>query len=631
MGFINPLFCRFLKTDPCLMIDEGVMGDKSMLNGRTVSVILLIASVFAGAGLAQEQTLEQNWNDFLHYTTIGRLDLAIGYGQAIVKSNPDPVALLTLNQKNPQGYELAMRVVDTSKNAELAALAKQLMGFIDRGRFANRSDPTVIVDEVKRLKTTLRGKMTAIQRLKDSGEYSVPFLLDAMAEPGQAGDADLIEALSGIGRLGIRPLAAALQTDNAAVKTEIIKAIGRIGYTQSLCHLKYLSEKDPSATIRDLAAQNIRLIDPKALELSSATLFYQLAEKYYYHDESLAPQAGAPIANVWFWDSKAGRLMRSEVAPAYFNELMAMRCCEWALKADENYGQAIGLWLASYFAAEAAGVPMPDYFDENHASAAVYATTAGPEYLHQALARAIKDGSAAVALGIVEALATNAGEKSLMYATDSGQPLLQALSFPNKAVRYTAAIAIGNAGPRKAFNESRLVVQNLTQALLEKGTPVDPNVVPQPGVLTPEIADNYATRSASALLKVAVSRNPAIDLFLAQSALIEASKDDREDISLMAIQTLAYVNSPDAQRAIASAAMKSDADVDVRVKAFQFLADSAKMNGNMLADSNLAAIYALIKSNETQDELRSAAAGAYGALNLPSQQVRTLILDQAKS
>jgi HEAT repeat protein len=614
-----------------LISNEGAMGDKSMLNGRTVSAILLIiGAVLFGTSLAQEQTLEQNWNDFLHYTTIGRLDLAKGYAQAIVKSNPEPVALLALNQANPQGYDLAMRVVETSRDAELAGLTKQLVAIIDRGRFERRSDPMVIVEEIKRLGTTLRGKMTAIQRLKDAGEYAVPFMLDAMANPARTADANLIEALPQIGRPAIRPLVAALQTDNVAVKTEIIKALGKIGYTQSLAHLRYITEKDPSAPIRELAGQSIRLIDPKALDVSAATLFFQLAEKYYYHDESLAPQEGAPIANVWFWDKKAGRLVRSEVNRAYFHELMTMRCCEWALKADESYGQAIGLWLAAFFVAQGSGVAMPEYFDENHANAMVYATTAGPEYLHQALARALKDKNAVVALGAVEALAMNAGEKSLMYAMGSTQPLLQALAFPNKAVRYTAAITIGNAGPRQPFNESRLVVQNLAQALGETDVAVEPNT-PQTEAWTSEMANSYARRAAATLLKIATSRNPAIDLSLAQPALINATKDSRPKIQLMAIQALAYLSSPDAQRAIASLALNGDADSSVRIAAFQCLADSAKMNGNLLADSSVSAIYTLISSNETQAELRAAAAGAYGALNLPSQQVRTLILDQAKS
>ena len=42
-------------------------------------------------------------------------------------------------------------------------------------------------------------------------------------------------------------------------------------------------------------------------------------------------------------------------------------------------------------------------------------------------------------------------------------------------------------------------------------------------------------------------------------------------------------------------------------------------------------IYTLISSSDTDDDLRSAAAAAYGALNLPSRKAKDLILDQAKS
>ena len=42
-------------------------------------------------------------------------------------------------------------------------------------------------------------------------------------------------------------------------------------------------------------------------------------------------------------------------------------------------------------------------------------------------------------------------------------------------------------------------------------------------------------------------------------------------------------------------------------------------------------IYALTSSDQTDPNLRSAAAAAYGALNLPSQKAKDLILDQAKS
>jgi hypothetical protein len=603
------------------------MGDVSMLNGRTVALVLFVGCVVGGAGFAQDRALADDWNDFLHYTKIGRFDLAKGYAQAILQGDPDAVTLLELSQANPQGYDLAMRVVETSHDTELANLTKQLLAVIENGRFLRRSDPRVIVEEIKRLNAdTVRGRMNAVTRLKNAGEYAIPFMLDVMADPGRQGELkNIIDALPKIGRPAIRPLVAALQTQDVAVRAEIIRALGKIGYPQSLPYLKYVVENDASNQLRDLASQSMRQIDPRAANTPAAALFFQLGENYYYHNESLAPQEGAPIANIWFWDEGASRLVRAEVDRAYFHELMAMRCCEWSLKSEEQFGLAIGLWLAAYFKAEATNVAMPEYFDENQAPALVYATTAGPEYLHQALARAVNDRNAPVALGAVEALATNAGEQSLMYTMGPAQPLLQALSFADRAVRYSAAIAIANAGPRQAFNESRLVVQNLAEALT--GSPAEGG-----GTWTDELARDYALRAAEALLKVAVSRNPVIDLALAEQALIVASKGgSQQEIQVLAGQTLAYLNTATAQRAIADVALDATVVMDVRVAAFNSLADSAKVNGSQLADAAIDQIYGLIRSDQTESDLRAAAAAAYGALNLPSQKVKDLILDQSKS
>ena len=47
--------------------------------------------------------------------------------------------------------------------------------------------------------------------------------------------------------------------------------------------------------------------------------------------------------------------------------------------------------------------------------------------------------------------------------------------------------------------------------------------------------------------------------------------------------------------------------------------------------TDVEAIYSLISSDAADAELRSLAASAYGALNLPSRRVKDLILDQAKS
>jgi len=596
-----------------------------MFSKKTVILALATALFVVSTGIGQ--SLEENWNDFLHYTQIGRFDLAKGYAQAILESEPNPLELFDLSQTNPTGFSFLLRVNEFSSDAELAELAGKVLAVIERGRFIRRSEPKIIVEEIKRLSGTERGKLTAVKRLKDAGEYAIPFMLDAMADDSRADELQsIIWALPQIGRPAIRPLVAALQTENAGVKAEIIRALGKIGYPQSLSYLKYIVEKDSSGEFKGLAAVSIREIDPAAAQVPAVELFFRLAESYYYHSQSLAPAEDADFANIWFWDSQSQRLTREEVDKAYFNELMAMRCCEWALRADPGFGYAIGLWLAAFFKAESTDIEMPAYFGDKHANALVYATTAGPEYLHQALARAIKDRNADVALGAVEALAVTAGEKSLLYPFGPEQPLLAALTFDDRAVRYSAAIAIALAGPQQSFTESKLVAANLAEALGQTAEQAGEDTQRWSG----ELADSYAYRAAEAMFKLAQTRNRVVDLSLAQSAVITATNDRRRDIRIIAGQILAHLNSPDAQRAIAAVALDSGNELDVRILAFNSLATSAKINANMLAEDTLDEIYALISSDETDPGLRSSAAAAYGALNLPSQKVKDLILDQAK-
>ena len=598
-----------------------------MFEGKKTVAIFVLALSIVSTGFCQD--LEENWNDFLHYALIGNLDLAKGYAQAILQNDPDPVQLFNLAKENQQGYQILLNANKNEYDAVLVELSGKILDLIEKGGFVRRSDSEIIAEEVKRLNSTERGWRIAVERLRNAGEYSIPFIIDAISNPSREDEfPNIVRAIPEIGRDAIRPLAAALQTENTAVKSEIVTALGEIRYPQSLPYLKYIFENDSSMEVRQLASASIRKIDPAALNVPAAQLFFQLAENYYYHAQSLSPAEDAPTANIWFWDSEGRRLKREAVDKDYFYELMAMRTCEWALKADANFGSAIGLWLAAYFKAESAGVGyMPEYFGDSHANATVYATTAGVEYLHQALARAINDGNTYVALGVIEALDTTAGEKSLLYRIGTEQPLIRALSFNDRLVRYSAAIAIASAGPKEPFVESKLVVANLAEALgANSQTPV------QAEVWDEEIANTYAAQAAKAMLEAAQSRNPVIDLSLAQTALIRATNDSRINIQVLAGQILAHLDSLDAQRAIAAMALDTNNDIDdVRIDAFKSLATSAKLNANKLDDETIDRIYELISSDATNPALRSAAAAAYGALNLPSRKAKDLILDQSKS
>ena len=126
-----------------------------------------------------------------------------------------------------------------------------------------------------------------------------------------------------------------------------------------------------------------------------------------------------------------------------------------------------------------------------------------------------------------------------------------------------AAIAIAAADPREDFGESKLVVENLALALGEKDFA---NVW---------IAESYAVRAAKVMLKIGQTRNSVIDLSAAQTSIIGATADERAEIQILASQILARLNSPDAQRSIAAAALIETNAIDIRIAALNSLAISA--------------------------------------------------------
>ena len=578
-----------------------------------ISVLLVIIGTTFGAG-AQE-----SFDDFLHYASIGRFEMAQSYADELIDSNPDPVEMLAIIEANPRGYALLVKLYNDSE--ELKDSAGKIIDIIEQGRFIRRTDPEIIRAEVKRLSTTVRGRLSAEQRLKNAGEYAIPFMLDALADQSRKEEFSYVaDAMGKMGKDAVAPLAASLQMSDVALKAEVIRALGSIAYPHSLAYLKFVYENDGSAQIKAAAQKSICQIDPAAMKISSAQLFMELANRYYNHLGSVAAPADFDFANLWFWDVELGRLQREKVSKEYYFELMAMRSCEWALRADASCGEAISIWVAAFFKAEKTGVAMPEYFGENHADALTYAITAGPEYLHRALARALKDKDDYVALNLIEALAVNAGEASLLYSYGVNQPLVDALSNSNVEVKYSAAIAIAAANPSCEFVGSKLIIENLSDAISMKDKQQ----------LDEEAAAEYAVRATKVVENLAMSNNKLIDVSKAQTALIKVIQSQDEQMRVAAGNILSTINSPDSQRVLFDLAYDELQDIDFRLIIFKNLTDSVKRFGNMLSSEQVDTVYEFAGSTSADVEIRSASAGVYGALNLPSQKVKNLILDQAK-
>ncbi len=415
---------------------------------------------------------EKMWSDMMHYTLIGKWDIAKGHGEDLLSSQPDPVKILNLAE-SPRWSSAYRNLSLMQDNTPLKPLAEKIVALVEHGRFLQRTSAERIITEVKRLSGTTKGRMIAISRLKDSGEWAVPIMVEAWRDPDRNKEISNINwAMPQLGRPAVNPLLTALQhCTDLNVRKLILNSLAKLGYSDALPYIQQLVESPNSsaeliaaakAAIQGIAGQNL----PD--QITAATLFEKLSNDFYDHLPSLAVPAGQDLANIWFWDDNKG-LVKEEVPRGAFDELMTMRCCEDTVRLDPSRAGAIALWISSFVRLESEGYDQPLFFGENHADAGTYALTAGPEYLHRVLLRAMENRNRPVALAAITALNRNAGQQSLLYKVRGRKPMIEALSFPDREVRFSAAMAIGQILPRKEVENQDLVIDILAEALRQKG------------------------------------------------------------------------------------------------------------------------------------------------------------------
>jgi tetratricopeptide (TPR) repeat protein len=425
------------------------------------------------AGSRQKTLAEDGW----HYAAIGRFDWADAQFKALDESNPDPVALLELARKNPNRHKTLIALLN---NTEVGPSAARFLEILNRGEELLRTNPDEIVANIAKLGGTPRQVFEATKRLKVSGEYAIPHLIQTLQNPAdRLLQPAVIQVLPQIGRGALNPLCIALGMRDDVTRQVLVNAAAEIAYRQALPYLaKLANDATASGETRAAAGQALAVLG-SASGGDLAGLFYKLADDYYNNTDSLKADPTLDLANVWYLRDDGLRFVK--VPRAIFNDIMAMRCCEEALKADPNHTEATALWLAANFRREARlGLDVesdqPDPLadkdgtrPEHYPRAIYFARAAGPMYNHRVLARAFKDRDPGVALGAIAALSATAGEKSLVGAEDLKQPLVQTLSFPNRQVRIKAALALARALPETHFSSAGNVLPVLAEALAQSG------------------------------------------------------------------------------------------------------------------------------------------------------------------
>ena len=436
------------------------------------------------AAVASDATVESLFVDFLHYARLGRFTAADGFAKALL-AHPDldPLVVLEVAEKDKQSVDTLLILI---KNSSLGENAARVLELIEQGEHERRRDPARIKANIAKLGGDPQQEYLATRRLADSGEYAISWMVRALLDPAQAElKPRVLMALPQMGKPAVRPLVMALQVKDDDIRQHLIRTLGEIGYPQAGPYLHKLiaDAKMPESTKQAAAAALARIeaISGRPIVGTPAELFYHLGEKFYDEDESVRADPRLDEANVWYWDAAGQSLTTTMVPTRIFGQVMALRCCEEALRLKADMPGPIALWLAANIRRESrlgfdvesgdpdatgdADATRPEVFPR----ALYFTQAAGARYAHLVLERAVKDVDTAVALGAIEALRLTAGESSLIGTEDYKQPLVQALQFPDLLVRIRAALALGAALPKSQFAGSEHVVPVLTTALRQTG------------------------------------------------------------------------------------------------------------------------------------------------------------------
>jgi HEAT repeat protein len=692
----------------------------------------------AGEKTPQEK-LEQLWENLIHFIKIGQPDAAKSFGQAILDfgAKPGDVYNASVAISGSQGELVRGRELQGMKE-----ICDKLLKLVEEGYKADRSDAERIKEAIELLDGTQRAYLRGRARLMTSGEYAVPHLLRKLEDPKiTTNQRDRITlVLPQIGKEAVLPLVAALETKDPQLRQAIAGALGRIEYPHALPRLKEVYD------LKDLQNQTRRVVraalvscaggDMNILDKPAAQLCYDLALKFYYRAESLLPDIRTETANVWFWEEELGGLIFKAVPRGIFCDVYAMRYAQLALKHDAKFYPAISLWLAANVKREV-GLPAGTVDPTRRPTdkpARFYMLSFGAAYQQQVLARALRDRDWPVAVSAIEALGRTAGAESLVQPVAGGaQPLVEALSSPNRVVRYWAAVSLATALPRRRFTGHELVMPILGAAMRQTGKKTalivaaneerrnllkdaarglgyevmdaseaakgladaraaggvdvailadepDPMVAAMmvrrdpllatlplvigsqterfqamaksdsrvrlvsPGAkseeiseavtevvkasagmpLTPEQATDWAVRAAHALRGLGLTNTAVYDITRCRPMLLAALDDPRPPVKEAAAAALATIPGPEAQQGIAKLALDAAAEEKMRIAAFEALGESVRRFGNSLSDEQAKAVVETVAKGA--GAVQMAAAEILGALSLPSERVKDLVL-----
>jgi hypothetical protein len=432
----------------------------------------------APADLPVDKNLQDSVENFWHYAKVARYDVAAAESKRILDGNPDPAVLLetfeTVAAAHHDDLDVSM-LRWQGADEPIKSAATQLMQVLNKGHDIRRADPKIIEKNIQLLAQNERGYDLGIDRLRDSGELAVKVMIDDLRDASKMSThAAIRRGLRDMGLSAVNPLLAATEMRDEPTLISIVNVLGDLGYDVAVPYLaRLLHASDVPDSVKSATLDSLRRLRVPAPEgLNPADQFYDLSEKFYYDNAAVRADKRMPIGRVWYWGNERG-LTYVAVPQPIFHDVMAKRAAEYAMKLPDGSAgtadKALSLWLSANFLDEA---ELPEgekdkTQPDGAPSAHYWGALSGPRYLNDALSRANRDRNAAVAIRVVQALQDVSGPSNMFEGDE--HPLVDALQFPDRLVRYESAFALAAALPDQKFVGAERVVPLLAEALSQTG------------------------------------------------------------------------------------------------------------------------------------------------------------------
>lgn len=399
------------------------------------------------------------WGAVDYLVRAGHADQAVPYLTQFLKSNPSDDVLLQIRDKFGSGSVLRLQ-----DDPRTSAQAEPLMRMLAAASKRQATRPDRLQRFVEALTATRQEQDYAVARLREAGPYAVPAIVERLKAPGLT-ITDRASMIANIGRLeraAVPALVAVLDSENTVLAADVADALGLIGDRRAIPFLTFSAARPDENAVREPARRAIGRLTGRAYNAQLRTpndLLNDEARKYLTH----AVVFPADQVVVWAWDGSAPS--PRTVSRAEAESILGLRFAREALTLNpaDSRAQMLLTALALQHAVDRVGIAN---FPANDPDGAYpLALGAGPDVLGAVVREALSDGLSDVAAAAVTVLGRVTDRNALWLDPNRPHPLVEALSSPDRRVRFAASRALVELGPERPFPGSSRVVPVLAQFL----------------------------------------------------------------------------------------------------------------------------------------------------------------------